>query len=169
MAARSNLMVQSFLWLVAITFGVWVFAAGKNYRDAYNQSVEGFRLGGTRMVELTLVASDKRGLACASDKTFEGLHCGYRANASEAGPVSPDDATMLQPYYTAGGELLLGAGLWVSPALKEPLPGGRFAVVCNFHVAGVTRSAAIRFAPGAAFGAAGKLMPVGTLNECVYP
>lgn len=168
MLERSNVMVKSFLWLVAIVFGVWVFTAGKSYREAYQQSVEGFRLGGTRMVELTLVASDKQGLACASDKVVEGLHCGYRANSSEAGPVTTDDPTMLQPYYTVGGELLLGAGLWASPGVKE-LPGGRFSIVCNFKVVGVSRSVAIRFAPGAAFGAAGKLVPVGTLSECVFP
>jgi hypothetical protein len=162
-------LLWSFLWLVAITFGVWVVTAGAHYRVEYSQSVEGFRLGGTRMVEVTLVASDKQGLACAMDKVVEGLRCGYRADSSAAGPVSPDDAAMLQPYYTAGGELLLGAGLWVSPGAKEPLPGGRFAVVCNFHVVGVTKSAAIRFAPDAAFGATGKLVPVGTLTECVLP
>lgn len=169
MSERSNVMLQSFLWLVAIAFGVWVVTAGTRYREEYSQSVEGFRLGGTRMVELTLVANDKYGLACASDQVVGGLHCGYRADSSAAGPVSPDDATLLQPYYTTGGELVLGAGLWLSPALKEPLPGGRFTVACNLLVAGVTRSAAIRFAPNAAFGGTGKLVPAGTLTECVLP
>jgi hypothetical protein len=169
MFARSNVMASSFLWLVAISFGVWLVTAGKRYREQYNQSVEGFVLGGTRMVELTLVASDKHVLACASDIVVDGLHCGYRADSSEAGAVSPEDTTMLQPFVTGGGEMLLGAGLWLSPGLKEPFPTGRFAVVCNFHVAGVTRSAAIRFAVDAAFAPTGRLVPVGTLTDCVYP
>ncbi|MFZ5445842.1 MAG: hypothetical protein ACOZQL_37970 [Myxococcota bacterium] len=168
MLEHSNVMVKSFLWLVAISFGVWVFTAGKSYRETWRESVEGFRLGGTRMVEVTLVASDKQGLACASDKVVDELHCGYRANSTEAGPVSTDDPKLLQPFYTVGGELILGAGLWLSPGIKE-LPSGRFTVVCNFHVVGVTRAVAIRFAPGANFGNAGKLVPVGTLSECVFP
>ena len=169
MLERSRMMLQSFLWLAAIAFGVWVATAGKRYREEYRQSVEGFRLGGTRLVELTLVASDQQALACAADVAVDALRCGHRADGSAAGPTAPDDATVLQPYYTVGGELLLGAGLWRSPALQGPLPTSRFTAACNFHCQGVTRAATIRFAPGAAFAGTGKLVPVGTLSDCVLP
>jgi hypothetical protein len=167
-AARSNVLLGSFVSFFVICLGVWLVTAGKRYREEYSQYVDGFRLGATRMVELTLVASDKRGLACASDKVVEGLRCGHKSDSRAVG-AAPDDPTLLQPYFTTSKELLFGAGLWLAPVLEEPLPGGRFTVVCNFHVTGVTRSAAIRFAPDAPFGSIGAVVPVGTLTDCVFP
>ncbi len=161
--------MTSFVWLFAIGFGVWLVTAGKHYREQYTQYVDGFRLGSTRMVELTLVASDQQGLGCASDTVVEGLHCSHHADSREAGPLTPVDPQLLQPYYTTSKELLLGAGLWLTPAMKPPLPGGRFTVVCNYHVVGVTKAVAIRFAPTSAFGQVGGLVPMGTLSDCVFP
>jgi hypothetical protein len=141
----------------------------KRYREEYAQSVEGFRIGATRTVELTLVSNDKRNLACAADKVIAGLRCAYRSDSSEAGPMSPDDPTILQPYNTITNELLLGAGLWPSPGLKAPLPVHRFSVVCNFHVVGVMKSGSVRFGPDGPFGRLTKTVPVGPLTDCVIP
>jgi hypothetical protein len=162
-------LVTSFVWLFAIGFGVWLVTAGKHYREQYTQYVDGFRLGATRLVELTLVASDQQGLGCAADTVVEGLHCGHHADSREAGPISSTDPQLLQPYYTTSKELLLGSGLWLSPVMKAPLPGGRFTVVCNYHVVGVTKAASIRFAATSAFGSIGGLVPMGTLSDCVFP
>jgi hypothetical protein len=68
-----------------------------------------------------------------------------------------------------GNELLLGAGLWTSPELKKALPAARFTVVCNYHIEGVAKSAAIRFDTGAPFVPAGKTVTVGTLSDCALP
>ena len=135
----------------------------------YAQATETWRVGSTREVELTVVKNDKRNLSCASDQTIAGLHCGYRRNGREAGRVSPDDAQMLQPYNTTSNQLLLGAGLWTAEELKEPLPEGRFTVVCNYHIKGIMKSAAVRFDPHASFSAVGKTVTAGSLTECVLP
>ena len=83
--------------------------------------------------------------------------------------MSPDNPQILQPYNTVGNELLLGASLWTSSDLKEPLPRGRFSVVCNYHIKGVVKSVAIRFNPDAPFDPVRKTVTVGTLTEWVLP
>ena len=169
--SRCNALLVSFLSFVLIVFGVWVVSAGKRYREEYaqGQGTEGWSVGSTQRVELTLVQDDKRNLACASDQIIAGLHCAHRRDASEAGPFAPDDPQILQPYNTVRSELLLGAGLWTSPELKKPLPAARFTVVCNYHLEGVAKSAAIRFAAAAPFAPAGKTLTVGTLSDCALP
>jgi hypothetical protein len=164
-----NVVLMSVLAFFLIGFGVWVVSAGARYRSEYAQIMEGWRVGSTRIVELTLVKEDKRNLACASDQVMAGLRCGYRRNGREAGSMSPENPNMLQPYNTVGNELLLGAGLWRSPDLKEPLPHGRFSVICNYNIKGVARSVSIRFDPAAAFSAVGKTVTSGTLTDCVLP
>ena len=169
--SRCNGLLLSFLSFWLIVFGVWVVSAGKHYREEYaqGQGTEGWSVGSTQRVELTLVREDRRSLSCASDQVIAGLHCAYRRDASLAGPSAPDDPQILQPYNTVGSELLLGAGLWTSPALKKSLPAARFTVVCNYHIEGVAKSAAIRFDAAAPFSPAGKTLTVGTLSDCALP
>jgi hypothetical protein len=166
---RCSPLIRSFLAFCLIGFGVWLVSAGKRYRENYTQTVDGWRIGATRMVELTLVSDDKRDLACASDQVIAGLHCGYRSDLREAGPSSPADRKILQPFNTIKNELLLGAGLWSSSALKEPLPRDRFTVVCNYHVEGVMKSGSTRFAIDGSFAPLGKIVTVGPLTDCVMP
>jgi hypothetical protein len=166
--SRLNALVLSLLSFCLIVFGVWLVSAGKRYRREYAQLTQGWHVGDTRVVELTLVRADKLSLACASDATVAGLHCGYRRDFG-AVASSPDDPLVLQPYNTTGGELLLGAGLWTSPELTGPLPPARFTVVCNYHIEGLTNSAAVRFGIGAPFSPVGKTTTIGRLTECVLP
>lgn len=83
--------------------------------------------------------------------------------------MSPDNPRMLQPVNTVERELLLGAGLWTSPDLKETLPPGRFTVVCNFEVKGVVKSVSLRFARTVSFDPVGRTIAVGTLRDCMLP
>jgi len=147
---------------------VWLVSAGKRYRNEYTESTDGWRAGSTHEVELTLVRSDRQNLSCASDTTVAGLRCAFRRDLTAVGG-SADDPQVLQPYNTTNNELLLGAGLWTSPELKGPLPEARFTVVCNYHIQGVTRSAAIRFAPAAPFSPIGNPVTVGSLSDCALP
>lgn len=165
--SRCNVLLASFTALFAIGFGVWLVSAGGRYRQEYADGTEGWRIGTTRVVELTLVRQDKQNLACASDQDAAGLRCGYRQDLRVA--AGADDARVLQPYNTVHGELLLGAGLWSSAELKGPLPDQRFTVVCNYTVKGVFRSARIRFDPLAAFVPLGRTVTFGTLGGCVLP
>src|SRR4051812_30387235 len=75
---RCNVLILSFLSFCLIGFSVWLVSAGKRYREEYAQATQPWRVGDTRMVELTLVKDDKRNLACASDEVLAGLHCGYQ-------------------------------------------------------------------------------------------
>ena len=166
--SRCNPLLLSFLSFWLIVLGVWVFSAGKRYREEYaqGQGTEGWSVGSTQSVELTLVREDRRNLSCASDQVISGLHCAYRRDARPAGPAAPDDPLILQPYNTVGNELLLGAGLWTSSEMKKPLPATRFTVVCSYHIEGVAKSATIRFDAAAPFIPAGKRVTVGTLSDC---
>jgi len=169
--SRCNALLLSFLSFCLIVFGVWVVSAGKRYREEYaqGQGTEGWSVGSTQSVQLTLVREDKNNLACASDQVVAGLRCAYRSDRSAAGASGPDDPQILQPYNTVGSELLLGAGLWLASDLKKPLPATRFTVMCNYHIQGVAKSAAIRFDPAAPFVAAGKSLTAGTLSDCTLP
>ena len=169
--SRCNALLLSFVSFFLIVFGVWIVTGGKRYREEYaqGQGTEGWSVGSTQSVELTLVRDDRRNLACASDQIIAGLHCAYRRDATPAGPPAPDDPRILQPYNTVGSELLLGAGLWTSPALKKSLPAARFTVVCNYHIEGVAKSAAIRFDAAAPFAPAGRTVTAGTLSDCALP
>ena len=166
---RLNALVLSLLSLCLIVFGVWLVSAGKRYREEYADATEGWRVGSTHEVELTLVQTDKQNLSCASDAVVAGLHCGFRKNLSVAGSASADDPRVLQPYNTTSAELLLGAGLWTSPDMKGPLPPTRFTAVCQYHVEGITRSAGIRFAATAPFSPVDKAVTLGSLANCALP
>ena len=162
---RCNILLLSFVAFCLIWFGVWVVSAGKRYREEYAQLTEGWRVGTTRMVEVTLVKADKYRLACDASQDLWGLHCGGDRDLHKTG----FEPNMLQPYNTVGNKLFLGAGLWNSPALQEPLPEGRFTVVCNYNIKGVAKSVRVRFAPTGSFVALGKTVTAGTLTECVIP
>jgi hypothetical protein len=148
---------------------VWVLLAGSRYRKEYAQATESWLVGTTRMVELTLVKDDRRNLACASDQVMAGLRCGFRGDLQEAGPSLPDDPHILQPFNTVKGELLMGAGLWRCPDFEQSVPESRFTAVCNYHIAGVVKSASLRFDIKNPFTPLGKTVTVGTLTDCVIP
>jgi hypothetical protein len=166
---RCNVLLLSLLSLFVIGFGLWLVSAGKRYREEYSLATDGWRVRSTRMVELTLVKDDQHNLACASDQVVAGLRCGYRGDLVAAGASSPGNRQILQPYNNTKHELLLGAGLWISPDLKAPLPDGRFTVVCNYRVDGVMKSASIRFDLKGPFGPLATAVPVGALTDCVIP
>ena len=166
---RYNELLLSFLVFVLIGFSVWLVSGGKRYREEYAQATQGWRVGTTRVVELTLARDDKTNLGCASEHTIAGLRCGHGRDGQPVGALSADKPEMLQPYNTVEGELLLGAGLWTAPDLKQPLPPARFSVVCNYTIKGVMRSARIRFDAAASFNTMGKTATAGTLTDCVLP
>jgi hypothetical protein len=166
---RCNVLLLSVVSLFLIGFGVWLVSGTERYREEYAQATEGWRVGSTRVVELTLVKDDKQNLGCASDQVIAGLRCGHRRGKSDAVSAEGADPQVLQPYNTVANELLLGAGLWSSPDLKGALPSSRFSVICNYTIKGVVKSVSIRFNPTAAFAPVGKTVAAGTLSECVLP
>lgn len=122
-------------------------------KDPPPSPVAEWRVGGKSTIRITLVTADYAGLACASDKEFEGKHCANKTE-TEAWPREPnaplDDnkANIIQPYRTWNdNQLILVAGMWATPALATRLhiepPGNllpeklaRFVIECNVHIAG---------------------------------
>jgi hypothetical protein len=164
-----HILLYTVFGFLCIAIAVWLIFAWTGYKERYSQQVEGWRLGSTKMIEITLVREDKKNLACASDREFEGIHCGYNARSEAKGPGPEDDPHVLQPFNTVKNELFLAAGLWQAPALKEPLPKDRFTVTCNYHVVGVLKAVSLRWSPTGNFGPVDQSVTVGTLSDCVIP
>jgi hypothetical protein len=164
---RLNVLVFSLLSFCLIAFGLWLVSAGKSYREAYAEKTEGWRVGSTHTVELTLVREDKSNLGCAADRALAGMHCGYTLDGAPTGPASAERSQFLQPYNTIDNTLLLGSGLWNAADLKGTLPEVRFTVTCNYNIKGLAKSASIRFDATAPFTALQKAVTVGTLTDCV--
>lgn len=157
---------RTLLVLFLIGFFTWVAFAVSGYAARHSQITEEWAVGSTRLVEVTLVPEDQSRLACASDLRFGDLHCGYSGNQTAMQP--PEPANTLQPLNTVKNELFLAAGAWPD-SLQEPPRGVRYSIVCNYHVAGVTRSAALRWAEGGPFAPMNQTATVGRLTDCVIP
>ena len=164
-----NLLLYTLSGFLSIGVALWLILAWAGYKEKYSQQTEGWHLGSTKMLEITLIRDDKKTLACASDKSFAGVHCGYRANGQPWGTTQETDPHVLQPFNTVKNELFLAAGLWQAPILHEPLPAERFTVVCNYRVLGVLRAVSLRWSLTGNFGPVDQSVAVGTLSDCTIP
>jgi hypothetical protein len=155
--------------LLCIGFVLWLFVSWNKYSTHFAQSSDVWRVGGTHLIEITLIPEDVRNLACSSDTEFSGLRCGFHRNGSPFGSAGSDDEITLRPYNTVKNELFLTAGLWSSPVMRQGLPKERFSITCNYTIVGVTRSVSLRWGPTAPFGPVQTSVPVGRLSNCVFP
>ncbi len=163
-----SLLLYTVFGFLCIGIALWLVLAWAGYKEKYSQQTEGWHLGSTKMIEVTLVREDKKNLACASDKSFGPVHCGYHANSHPW--ASPEtDPNVLQPFNTVKNELFLAAGLWESPILQGSLPTQRFTVVCNYHVVGVLRTVSLRWSATGNFSPVDQSVAVGNLTDCVIP
>ncbi len=163
-----NLLLYTVFGFLCMGVALWLVLAWTGYKEKYSQQTEGWHLGSTKMIEVTLVREDKKNLACASDKSFGPVHCGYHANSQPW--ASPDtDPNVLQPFNTVKNELFLAAGLWEAPILQGSLPTQRFTVVCNYHVVGVLRTVSLRWSATGNFSPVDQSVAVGNLTDCVIP
>jgi hypothetical protein len=98
-------------------------------------------------VEITLVASDDKDLACASEEVIEGRHCQFEAKAKPWSKGTDPGTQLLKPYTTTDRIQFLAAGLWDQPAMaKDKLPPSRFTVKCKLKVEGKAKKPSIRWA-----------------------
>jgi hypothetical protein len=159
--------------LLGIGFTLWLVFAWSGYAAKYALVPDGWQIGGTRTIELTLIRQDVENLACASDVDVGELHCALRADRRprpvpvHAGKRSAPH--LLQPYCAVTGEVVLAADLWRAPALQGGLPASRFTAVCDYHVTGVMKSVALRWSRTGPFDPPKQTLPVGTLTNCVLP
>jgi hypothetical protein len=154
--------------LLAIGFVLWLVFSWTGYAERYAAANEGWHLGQTRLVEITVVPEDRLALGCASDREPGGLHCASHLRGAPY-PPEQDHKKVLQPFNTIKNELLLGAGFWENAVLSGPLPPGRFSVACNYNIVGVVKSVSLRWGQTAPFTPVDKSVTVGTLTDCVIP
>ena len=164
-----NLLLYTVFGFLCIGVALWLILAWAGYKEKYSQQTEGWHLGATKMLEITLIRDDKKNLACASEKVFSGIHCGFHGNNQPWGTTPETDPQVLQPFNTVRNELFLAAGLWQSPILQGTLPAERFTVVCNYHVLGVLRAVSLRWAVTGNFSPVDQSLAVGNLTDCVIP
>jgi hypothetical protein len=164
-----DVLMKTVFSLFAIGVVVGLVFAWTGYANRYAQVTEGWHLGQTKLVEVTVVKEDKGRLACASDVISDDVHCGFRASGQPFEASTQDDSHVLSPYNTVKNELFLAAGLWTSPALSGPLPTERFTVACNYKVLGVLKSVGLRWQPNGAFDPVKQSVTVGSLTDCVIP
>ncbi len=155
------------LFVIGVVLGL-IFA-WTGYSNRYAQVTEGWHLGQTKLVEVTVVREDKGRLACSSDVSMQTVRCGYLGNGQPAEAHTQEDSHVLSPFNTTKNELFLGAGLWASPALQGPLPTERFTVACNFTVLGVLKSVGLRWTPTGSFDPVKQSVAAGSLTDCVIP
>ena len=165
----SRVILNTVFGLLCIGVALWLVLAWAGYKEKYTQQTEGWRLGSTRMLEVTIIREDKKNLACASDRSFGEIRCAHARDGKFLGTNPADSPNILQPFNTVKNELFLAAGLWQSPILKEPLPTERFTVVCNYHVVGVLKAVALRWSPTGTFGPVDQSVAAGTLSNCAIP
>jgi len=164
-----DVLMKTVFSLFAIGMVVGLVFAWTGYANRYAQVTEGWHLGQTKLVEVTVVKEDKGRLACASDVISDDVHCGFRASGQPFEASTQDDSHVLSPYNTVKNELFLAAGLWTSPALSGPMPTERFTVACNYKVLGVLKSVGLRWQPNGSFDPVKQSVTVGSLTDCVIP
>jgi hypothetical protein len=164
-----RVLLITVLSILVIGLVLWVVFSATGYREQYSASHDGWRVGGKQMIEITLVKQDKENLACASEKTFQGLRCAYDGAKRPwpSGTVEP--RSVLSPYNTIKNELFMAAGLWQNPVLAGSLPVNRFTVVCNYEIVAVSRNAGLRWSPKGNFEPQKNTVPVGRLTDCMIP
>lgn len=99
--------------------------------------------GSVQNIDITLMATDRGNLSCASKEEVAGRHCEFKA-ASEKWPA--DDKQTLRPYRLAGNnDPVLAAGVWSEPAVTKGLPNDRFTLRCKYKVEGKVTKPGVRW------------------------
>lgn len=108
-----------------------------------------WKVGQTVDLEVTLVASDKRELSCASTEEINGRHCAFEAPSKAwSKDTSQDDKKTLRPYTSTDNVQFVAAGLWSEPALANNLPASRFSVKCKYTVEGKLKAPTFHWESG---------------------
>lgn len=132
---------------IVVVLGLGFAFLGRERGTAGPKPEPKWKPGQTVDVELTLVATDRKNLACASQDTVGGLHCEFDAPTkrwAKAGEASEKE--ILKPYTVADGSMqLTAAGLWSDPALTGNLPAARFTVKCKYTVKGRLKNPDVRW------------------------
>ncbi|MEQ9321527.1 MAG: hypothetical protein RIF41_20345, partial [Polyangiaceae bacterium] len=133
-----------------------------------------WKVGETKEVEITLVTTDHKNLACAMKDEIAGKYCAFEAqNKQGSKPSNAREAeNLLQPYTTIDRVQFMAAGVWTQPALKAKLdkenwdrPSPRFTVKCKFKVEGTSKNAFVQWKGGEGWHP-GSGWYVGSVSDC---
>ncbi|XXX80593.1 hypothetical protein WMF30_17710 [Sorangium sp. So ce134] len=122
--------------------------------------------GDKAQVEVTLVSSDIKDLACWSSDEVNGRHCAFESPTKGWSKGDADDKKLLRPYTTTDRVQFLAAGLWSEPALTGKLPSARFAVKCTYTVEGKMKRPGIRWTSEGAWLDRTEDWYAGLLSDC---
>ena len=138
---------KSMILFVIIIGGVAALLAWISQGTETGPAAPKWKVGDSPDLELTLVADDKKNLACAAPDEIGGAHCAFEAQAKPwSKGDSADDKKLLKPYTTVDHVQILAAGVWSDPALAGTLPTTRFSVKCKYKVEGKMKAASMRWA-----------------------
>lgn len=148
---QGGAMGKSLLLFVVIVGGLAAAFAIFGQETGSN-AASGWKPGTKAQVEITLVPSDKRDLACLSGQEVAGRHCAFEAPAKPWSKGDPnDDKMLLRPYTTVDRIQFLAAGVWSDPVLAGNLPLGRFSIKCTLNVEGTVKRPSVRWSPEGAW------------------
>lgn len=146
-ARKSGSLGKSMFLFVIIVGGLAAAFALLGQESSSGPAAPKWKTGDTADLELTLVADDKKNLACGAADEIAGAHCAFEAQAKPwSKGDSADDKKLLKPYTTVDHVQILAAGLWSDPAMAGTLPATRFSVKCKYKVEGKMKAASIRWA-----------------------
>jgi hypothetical protein len=146
-ARKGGSLGKSMILFVVIVGGLAAAFALLGNESSSGPAAPKWKTGDTADLELTLVADDKKNLACSTSDEVAGAHCAFedKAKAWSKGD-NADDKKLLKPYTTTDHIQVLASGLWSDPGMTGTLPAVRFSVKCKYKVEGKVKAAAIRWA-----------------------
>jgi hypothetical protein len=132
-------------------------------------NMNGWHVGGSTRVRLTVITMDYERLLCASDKSFGEDHCQYKDQNTpwpqELGePLDDNKKHVIQPYRTyPDNQLILVSGIWSHPVIatrlhQEPWQGfvetklQRFVIECDVDFISKIDEVSLRWKPDIAWG-----------------
>jgi hypothetical protein len=129
-----------------------------------------WNVGQTLDLDVTLVPSDARNLACATPEEIAGRHCAFEAAGKPwSKGDSTDDKMVLRPYTTTNNIQLFAAGLWSDPGMGAaalPKDDARFTARCKYKVEGSIKKAQVRWKANDAWYDWNDVRYTGTLSDC---
>jgi hypothetical protein len=146
-ARKGGSLGKSMILFVVIVGGLAAAFALFGQESSSGPAAPKWKVGDSPDLDLTLVADDKKNLACAAPDEIGGAHCAFEAQAKPwSKGDSADDKKLLKPYTTVDHVQVLAAGVWSDPALAGTLPTTRFTVKCKYKVEGKMKVASMRWA-----------------------
>lgn len=130
--------------------------------DAPPEAIVGVQQpGSTVVIGVSVVTSDYAALSCASDRSYDGLHCSFKDKTTPwpvdpSAPIDENKRNVLQPYRTWDtNHLVLLAGLWAEPTValrlhREPPSAqaktlARFVARCKVKIVETTDKSTVRW------------------------